>query len=89
MRGMASRIQGRGALVRSLRLLLVRTSRYLQHRARTAEERAWAGELFNALEPVLRQAAADPVVEADHARVEQRLRIRQKTPGTIATGTGQ
>ena len=75
----ASRIQGRGALVRSLRLLLIRTSRYLQHRARTAEERAWAGRLFNGLEPVLRQAAADPAVVTDLARVEQRARVRQKT----------
>jgi hypothetical protein len=80
VRGTASRIHGRGALVRSLRLLLIRTGRYLQSRAWTPEEVAWAGRLFNALEPVLRQAAADPGVEAECARVEARARIRQKTP---------
>lgn len=80
MKGTASRIQGCGALLRSLRRLVLRTARFLQGRARTPDERAWAGQLFNALEPALRQAAADPVVQADCIRVEARARRRQKTP---------
>lgn len=42
VRGVASRIKGRGAILRSLRQLIVRVDRFGVLRARTDEERRWA-----------------------------------------------
>jgi hypothetical protein len=77
----ASRIKGRGAITRSLRLLLLRVGRYAQHRARTPQEQHWAGSLFHHLESALKEAIRDPLVRSDLARVETQARRSRKGKG--------
>jgi hypothetical protein len=74
----ASRITGRGAITRSLRLLLIRVGRYAQYRARTPQEQHWAGALFSHLESALKEAIRDPIVRSDLASVERQGRRSRK-----------
>lgn len=76
----ASRIKGRGALIRSLRGLVIRVGRYAQHRAQPGTEQQWAARLFDALRVTLHEAD-DPTVHADLARVERRARLSRKDRG--------
>jgi hypothetical protein len=55
-RGVASRIKGKTAIIRSLALLLIRVHRFGSLRASTYEDRAWAGRLFDDLHAALHRA---------------------------------
>lgn len=72
--GSASRIKGRGAIVRSLRGLMIRTQRYSVHRARGPEEQMWAARLTDRLAQALEEAIAAPGVDACLAAVDARAR---------------
>lgn len=52
-REMTTRVRGRAALERSLRLLLIRTHRYGRHRARTAADRQWCARAIDGLTALL------------------------------------
>ena len=72
-------MKGRGALTRSLRLLVFRVGCYAQHRAATHAEQRWAAVLFDCLESALREACADPVVRAELAAADRRSAVSRKT----------
>lgn len=56
-RRLPSRIRGRQALERSLRLLLIRAHRYGEHRAGSAADRLWAGAVIDRLRALLHDDA--------------------------------
>ena len=48
-----SRVQGRAALERSIRLLLIRCHRFARLRANTEADLRWAGKVIDQLAPLL------------------------------------
>lgn len=68
----ASRIAGRGALLRSLRLLLRRLERYGEHRAATPDERRWAIRLLDCLNLGFTEAIAAPGARASLQHIDHR-----------------
>ena len=85
MKGSASRINGMGSLLRSLRALVARVDRYGQHRASTADERRWANILADGLERAY-CTASTPTALASLAAVERRAALSAKTPGPESRG---
>jgi hypothetical protein len=75
----ASRIAGRGRLLRSLRLLVRRVDRFCCHRARTEDERLWAARLADQLDAALTRGLDSPAAEAGLAEVDRRAIRSQKT----------
>jgi hypothetical protein len=59
-RSTASRIRGKGAIVRSLRGLLLRVHRFRRGRARTESDIRWAAAMLDGLAAVLAVAEAQP-----------------------------
>lgn len=59
-RRLVSRVRGRQALERSLRLLLIRAHRFGRHRARTTAEREWAARLIDGLSAILSDTTPPP-----------------------------
>ena len=55
----ASRIKGRPALVKRLRLLLIAVHRYGRGRARRAEDLAWSARVIDSLTTALETATGD------------------------------
>ena len=55
-RRVVSRVQGRAALERSIRLLLIRCHRFAQLRAATAADRQWTAKVIDRLSDVLTDA---------------------------------
>jgi hypothetical protein len=83
-RGVASRIRGRGALLRSLRGLVIRAHRYGVYRAATADERGWAARLCDDLTGALQTAAATPPAQDSLAAADRhaaRTRKGRRQPG--------
>jgi hypothetical protein len=56
----SSRIQGRASIVKALRRLLLRTSRFARGRARTREDQRWAAVVCDRLLDVLAVAELPP-----------------------------
>jgi hypothetical protein len=76
--GVASRIRGRGAIVRSLQGLLIRVHRFGRLRATADEERRWAGRLIDRLEVAVREAMETPEVRASLHAAERRAAVSRK-----------
>jgi hypothetical protein len=74
----ASRIAGRGRLLRSLRTLLRRVEKYGVHRASTPEERRWSIRLADTLEAAWEEALKDLRAESSLAAADERARIGRK-----------
>ena len=55
-RGVASRIKGKPAIVRSLCGLVIRVHRFGQLRASTEDDRRWAVQLLDDLQAILERA---------------------------------
>jgi hypothetical protein len=82
----ASRIAGRGSLIRSLRALLGRVRRYGEHRAATSEEQRWAAEFYDGVDAVFRRALT-PAATASLEVVDERRRRCCKTAGRTREGS--
>ena len=52
----ASRVRGKAAITRSLRLLLIRTARYGNRRAQRASDFKWSARMIDSLTQTLRVA---------------------------------
>jgi hypothetical protein len=59
-RGIASRVKGQAAIVKSLRSLLIRTHRYANLRARRRGDVLWAARVHAALTVTLEVATGEP-----------------------------
>lgn len=81
-RGVGSRIQGCGALLRSLRGLLGGVERYGQHRAATAAERVWSVQLPDALGRAWTETIKNPGARSSFAFASARARVARKSPVT-------
>jgi hypothetical protein len=57
--GVASRVKGRPAILKSLRLLLIRVHRFGTLRARSEQDKAWAARTLDALEGTLKVATTE------------------------------
>ena len=68
----ASRITGRGAILRSLRGLVRRCERYGEHRAATPDERRWTAHLADALQAAFTAAGSAPDAHASLAAYDRR-----------------
>ena len=77
-RGVASRIKGRPALVRSLRGLLLRVHRFGRHRARSRQDMQWAAVRIDALDAALLSA------EGNHSTVKQGEHTNEHTEAARA-----
>lgn len=75
---LSSRVAGRGALLRSLRMLLRRVERFAAHRARCPEDRDWAAKLADRLDAALTDAAAAPGARASLVIAERRAEVNRK-----------
>jgi hypothetical protein len=76
----ASRIAGRGALLRSLRGLIGRIRRYGEHRAATADEQRWTAKLYDELEAAYLAALSVPAARASLTAYDERRRRSCKVP---------
>ncbi len=85
----ASRIAGRGGLLRSLRSLLGRVRRYGEHRASTADEQRWAALLFDGLTNTFGDAMTSDSARASLHAVDERRRISSKTAGRERAAAGE
>ncbi len=74
----ASRIAGRGRLLRSLRSLLRRVERFAAHRARSADEQRWACRLADGLEDVYDVALDAPAARLSLDAADRRASISSK-----------
>src|SRR4051812_26110055 len=74
----ASRIAGRGALLRSLRGLVRRVLRYGEHRATTADEQRWTAKLCDQLEAAYNAALSAPAARASLTTYDERRRRSSK-----------
>jgi hypothetical protein len=83
-RGVASRIRGRGSLLRSLRALCRRLERFALHRAATAEEQLWSGRLADRLEAAMTEALESPGARASLAAVDRRATVSRKVPAALS-----
>lgn len=72
------RVRGRGAIVRSLRWLLIRVYRFGSHRATSQEECAWAARLADDLSSALRAAVDSPAVVRSLRAVDERAALVRK-----------
>lgn len=85
-RGIASRVMGRGRLLRQLRQLERRVYRFAMLRAASADERAWAARLADALEAAFRQALDAPGAAAALEAVNRRAAVSAKVPDRTVGG---
>jgi hypothetical protein len=84
----ASRVHGRGALMRSLRALLRPVQRYGEHRATSPDELRWMAQLYDGLSAVFDEAMASDGARASLRAVDERRRISSKTAGRVEPGAG-
>jgi hypothetical protein len=75
----ASRIRGRGALLRSLRSLCRRVERFGVHRAAARDEQLWAVRLADRFEAAFTEALDSPGARVSLAAVDRRASLRRKT----------
>ncbi len=75
----ASRIAGRGRLLRSVQALVRRIERFALHRAATDDEQQWARQIADALEQVLRLGSQSSSARHGLASVDARVAVRRKT----------
>jgi hypothetical protein len=86
LKGVASRIVGRGRLLRSLRALVRRVDRFGQHRVSTHEELRWANVLADHLDRAF-LAALTEEARVSLAHADRRAGVSQKSqPGTGTEG---
>jgi hypothetical protein len=76
---MARRVHGRGPLLKSLRGLMIRVHRYGTVRARTPEDRVWAGRLADRLDAALRESLLAAGAKASLEAAEHRAARQSKT----------
>jgi hypothetical protein len=84
--GAGSRIAGRGALLRSLRVLIRRVRRFGEHRAASHEEQGWTARLHDQLSTAFADATSTESARASLAAYDSRRARSAKTPALRSPG---
>lgn len=88
-RKMRTRVKGRPALVKSLGALLVRVTRFGQHRARTPDDRQWAAAVADAVAQALAVARApEEPAPRGRLRLEDIAEVVSEGTDTAALSVG-